>query len=209
MNEVTPDEKKFVVLVDDNPATLQSGMNVLSANFKVATAPSAVKLFEFLEANVPDIILLDIDMPEVDGYQIIKILKFKQTTKDIPVIFLTGKTEPNEELMGLSLGAVDYITKPFHPSLLLKRVEMHLLMEEQKKKLEKQSTELTSFNDNLQKLVHEKVQNVLALQDTLLNTMTELSKCRDDITEGQIDRVQQRVKSLLDVIKNCKAFTTN
>ncbi|MCL2720938.1 MAG: response regulator [Treponema sp.] len=209
MNEVTELEKKFIILVDDNPATLQSAMNVLSSNKRVATAPSAVKLFELLETNVPDIILLDIDMPEVDGYQIIKILKFKKTTKDIPVIFLTGKAEPNEELMGLSLGAVDYITKPFHPSLLVKRVDMHLLMEDQKRKLEKQSVELADFNDNLQKLVHEKVQNALSLQDVLLNAVTELSKSRDDLSEGNIDRAQQRIKSLLDLIKNSKAFSNN
>jgi len=118
--------KKLVIIVDDNPTTLQSGLNVLSAKYRVATAPSAVKLFELLESNAPDIILLDIDMPEVDGFQVIKVLKFRQDTKDIPVIFLTGKSEPDDEVMGLSLGAADYITKPFHPSLLLKRVEMHI-----------------------------------------------------------------------------------
>ena len=130
------EDKKLVVLVDDNPATLQSGKNVLSLSFRVATVPSAVKLFELLQTNKPSIIILDVDMPEVNGYEVIKVLKFRPDTKDIPVIFLTGKTEPDDEYMGLNLGAVDYITKPFNSMLLLKRTEMHLLAETQKKKLE-------------------------------------------------------------------------
>jgi len=119
-------EKKLVFLVDDNPATLQSGKNVLSMNFRVATAPSAVKLFELLETNKPAIILIDIDMPDINGFEVIKVLKINPDTKDIPVIFLSGKNDPESELMGLELGAVDYITKPFHPSVLVKRVEMRI-----------------------------------------------------------------------------------
>jgi len=119
-------EKKLVVMVDDSPVALQSVMNALSAYYRVATVPSAVKLFELLENNTPDIILLDIDMPEIDGYQLIQVLKFRPNTKDIPVIFLTGRTEQNAELKGLQLGAVDYIKKPFLPSDLLQRIEQNL-----------------------------------------------------------------------------------
>ena len=141
-------EKKLVILVDDNPATLQTGKNVLSADYRVATAPSAAKLFEILQTNIPSVIILDIDIPEVNGYEIIKVLKFRQDTKDIPVIFLTGKTDPDDEVLGLNLGAVDYITKPFQPTLLRKRIEMHLLVEVQRKKLEMMSIGLEEcYND--------------------------------------------------------------
>jgi len=141
-------EKKLVLLVDDNPATLQTGKNILSSDYRVATAPSAVKLFNILQTNIPSIIILDIDIPEVNGYEIIKVLKHRQDTKDIPVIFLTGKTDPDDEVFGLNLGAVDYITKPFQPTLLRKRIEMHLLVEAQRKKLEKQFIEMEEcFND--------------------------------------------------------------
>jgi len=142
-------EKKLVVLVDDNPATLQSEMNIMSVNYRVATSPSAVKLFEFLEENDPDIIILDIDMPEIDGFQVIQALKFRQDTKNIPVIFLTGKANPDDELKGLTLGAVDYITKPFQPTVLLKRIEMHLKMEEQRKQLDKQAEEIKLLKEEL------------------------------------------------------------
>jgi len=141
-------EKKLVLLVDDNPATLQTGKNVLSADYRVATAPSAVKLFEILQTNIPSIIILDIDIPEANGFEILKVLKCRPDTKDIPVIFLTGKTDPDDEIFGLNLGAVDYITKPFQPALLRKRIEMHLLVEAQRRKLEKLSIELEEcYND--------------------------------------------------------------
>ena len=146
-------EKELIILVDDNPSNLRIGKNVLSEKYAVATAPSAEKMFVLLENNTPSMILLDIDMPEMDGYEAIKILKAKPETKDIPVIFLTAKTESGDELAGLSLGAIDYITKPFQPPLLLKRIEVHLLVSSQRKTLEKQAAELRYFNDHLHKVL--------------------------------------------------------
>jgi DNA-binding response OmpR family regulator len=105
-------------------------------------------MFDILGKNSPALILLDIGM---NGYEAIKILKAKEETRNIPVIFLTGKTETNDELEGLSLGAIDYITKPFMPPLLLKRIEVHLLVESQRRTLEIQQRELKHYNDYLQK----------------------------------------------------------
>jgi len=188
-------EKELIILVDDNPTNLRTGINVLSEKYSVATAPSAEKLFGLLENSAPDLILLDIDMPEINGYEAIKILKAKEETKDIPVIFLTGKTESGDELKGLSLGAIDYITKPFQPPLLLKRIEVHLLVK-------KQTVELKNFNDNLQKMVEEKTQNVLELQDALLKTMAEMVEYRDDITGDHVERTQRGVQILLEEIES-------
>jgi putative two-component system response regulator len=194
-------EKPLIILVDDNPANLRIGKNVLSEKFAVATAPSAEKLFGLLENNKPAMILLDVDMPEMNGYEAIKVLKSKPKFHDIPVIFVTGRTESDDELAGLSLGAIDYITKPFQPSLLLKRIEAHLLVEAQKKKLEKQAAELQYFNDNLQKMVEEKTASVINMQNALLKTMAELVECRDDITGGHIERTQKGIKILLAEIQ--------
>jgi putative two-component system response regulator len=187
-------EKKLIILVDDNPANLRIGKNVLSGKYTVATAPSAEKMFSLLENNSPSIILLDIDMPEMNGYEAIKILKSKPEAKNIPVIFLTAKTESDDELEGLSLGAIDYIIKPFNPALLLKRIEVQLLVEAQRR-------ELQYFNENLQKMVEEKTQNILELQNALLKTMAELVECRDDITGGHIERTQRGIKILLKEIE--------
>jgi putative two-component system response regulator len=145
-------------------------------------------------------ILLDVDMPEIDGYEAIKILKSKPETKDIPVIFLTAHSESAVELTALSLGAVDFITKPIQPLLLLKRIELHLLVEEQRKTLELQAENLKFFNDNLQKLVEEKTSNVLQLQNALLRTMAELVEYRDDITGRHIERTQRILRILMDEI---------
>jgi putative two-component system response regulator len=192
-------EKELIMLVDDNPANLRIGKNVLSEKYRVATAPSAEKMFNLLENNIPEIILLDIDMPEMNGYEAIKILKSKPETKDIPVIFLTARTESGDEIEGLSLGAIDYIGKPFQPPLLLKRIEVHLLVESQRKSLK-------NFNDNLQLMVEEKTQSILDLQNALLKTMAELVECRDDITGGHIERTQRGVKILLEEIERSGVY---
>ena len=194
-------ERKLVLLVDDNPVNLKTGKNVLAEKYAIATAPSADKMFSLLEKNHPAMILLDVDMPEMNGYEAIKILKSNQKTKEIPVIFLTARAESDDELAGLSLGAIDYITKPFQPPLLLKRIEVHLLVEAQRKTLEVQAAELKNYNDNLQEMVKEKTQNVLDLQDALLKTIAELVECRDDITGGHIERTQRGIKILLDEIE--------
>jgi putative two-component system response regulator len=151
-------------------------------------------------------ILLDVDMPETNGYEAIKILKSDPKTKDIPVIFLTARTESGAELEGLSLGAIDYITKPFQPPLLLKRIEVHLLVEAQRITLEKQAAELKNFNDNLQKMVEDKTRSIIELQDALLKTMAEMVEYRDDITGGHIERTQRGIKILLEEIQRSGLF---
>jgi putative two-component system response regulator len=192
--------------VDDNPANLRIGKNVLSEKYRVATAPSAEKMFSLLENNSPAMILLDIDMPQMNGYEAIKILKSKPETKDIPVIFLNAKTESGDELEGLSLGAIDYITKPFQPPLLLKRIEVHLLVEAQRETLEKQAAELKNFNDNLQKMVEYKTESVIELQNALLKTMAELVECRDDITGGHIERTQRGIKIMFEELEKSGVY---
>jgi putative two-component system response regulator len=200
-------QKQLIILVDDNPSNLRIGKNVLAEKYVVATAPSAEKMFALLENNRTALILLDIDMPEMSGYEAIKILKSKPETQDIPVIFLTAKTEADNELEGLSLGAIDYITKPFQPPLLLKRLEVHLLVEAQKKTLEAQQQELKNFNANLQKMVEAKTETVVELQNAILKTMAELVECRDDVTGGHIERTQRGVSILLNAVKEDSPYS--
>jgi putative two-component system response regulator len=164
-------------------------------------------MFNILEDIKPALILLDIDMPEMNGYEAIKILKSKVETQNIPVIFLTAKTDTENELAGLDLGAIDYITKPFMPPLLLKRIEVHLLVEAQKKTLEVQQRELKNFNDNLQKMVDEKTKTVLELQDAILKTVADLVESRDDITGGHIERTRRGVGLLVEALKDHSVFS--
>ncbi|MDR0554176.1 MAG: response regulator [Treponema sp.] len=182
-------EKKRIILVDDNPTNLRAGKNVLAPLYSVATAPSAEKLFVLLENNLPDLILLDIDMPVMNGYDVIKLLKDKPETKNIPVIFLTGKTESDDEFEGLSVGAIDYITKPFQPQLLLKRIEVHLLVEAQRKTLERQTRELQYFNTNLRKAFST------YLSEDVVNELIA------DPTRLQLGGIQRRMTALFSDVR--------
>jgi putative two-component system response regulator len=118
-------DKKLIILVDDNTVNLRIGKNILTEQYTVATAPSAAKLFALLEHRRPALILLDVSMPEMSGYEALKILKRKSETRDIPVIFLTGMSGESDEAEGRALGAVDYITKPFDPAFLLECAASH------------------------------------------------------------------------------------
>jgi putative two-component system response regulator len=187
--------KKKVVLVDDNPVNLKLARNTLMEKYNVFTVPSAEKLFQFLEQNLPDLILLDVIMPELNGYEAITTLKNNPRTADIPVIFLTSKADTISELEGFSLGAVDYISKPFSPQLLLKRVEVHLQLESQK-------AELKNLNENLQQIVEEKTSEVLELQNAVLITMANLVEYRDDVTGGHVERTEKFLCCLVDEMRN-------
>jgi len=121
------DTRHKIVLVDDNIATLNQGKSLLQAFYKVYTIQSAATLFENLEHDIPDLILLDVEMPEMDGFETITKLKANIRYKNIPVIFLTSKSDEESERKGFSLGAVDYITKPFSGPLLQKRISNQIL----------------------------------------------------------------------------------
>jgi putative two-component system response regulator len=182
--------RKKILLVDDNPVNLKMARNTLMSLYDVFTVPSAEKLFVFLERTLPDMILLDVLMPDVDGYEAMRRLMRDDRTKHIPVIFLTSKTDMGSEMEGLSLGAVDYITKPFIPQLLLKRVETHMLMEAQKE-------ELKYMNSNLERIVDAKTSAVVELQNAILSTISELVECRDDVTGGHIERTARTMRMLV------------
>jgi signal transduction histidine kinase/CheY-like chemotaxis protein len=118
-------EKELVILTDNDPANLRLGKTILSTQYRVATSPSAEKLFNLLDNNNPVLILLDIDMPKMDGYEAIKILKSKPQTKEIPVIFLAEDLQDDEKARALwkNMGAAGYIKKPFDSSVFLKSIE--------------------------------------------------------------------------------------
>ena len=185
------EDRKKVILVDDNPINLKLARNTLMDKYDVFTVPSAEKLFQLLEKTLPDLILLDVMMPEMSGYEAIKILKNNEQTAEIPVIFLTAKSDTNSELEGFIHGAVDYVSKPFSPQLLLKRVDVHVLVESQKK-------ELQHINKNLQHLVEEKTEEIVELQNSILRTMSNLVEYRDDVTGGHIERTEKLFKLLLE-----------
>jgi phosphoserine phosphatase RsbU/P len=123
------DQKKIVLVVDDAPANIQIVKSILNDLYKIRVATSGAKALEL--ANVkppPDLILMDVMMPEMNGYEVCKQLKLGPETRDIPVIFLTGQTHVDEETTGFDVGAVDYIHKPFSPAVVKARVQTHLVL---------------------------------------------------------------------------------
>ncbi|MDR1021255.1 MAG: response regulator, partial [Synergistaceae bacterium] len=198
-----------VMVVDDNITNLKFAKAALTDVYDVYTAPSAAKMFsvfDSIENSLPALILLDINMPDINGLEAITILKKREDTKSIPVIFLTALGDPDSEVEGLGLGAVDYVTKPFEPHLLRKRVEIHLTMESQRQTLERQKLELRDFNENLLRMVEEKTGRVLELQGAILNTLADLVECRDDITGGHILRTQKWLEILLTALQDCGVY---
>ena len=183
-------DTKTVFIVDDDVTNLTVCVNALASTYNVFSFSSGRLLLKRLEKQIPDMILLDIDMPEMSGFEVLRHIREMEDATDVPVVFLTAKIDVDSELEGLTLGAIDYIFKPFSPLLLLKRIEVHLLIEQQKR-------ELTDFNNNLLEMVDEKTQTVVELQNAILSTMTKLVDCRDDATGGHIDRTQRYMKVLL------------
>ena len=119
--------KKLVLVVDDNPQNLKVLGSILRTNgLSPALAQDGMKALNYVKKRHPDLILLDIMMPNIDGFEVCKQLKQNAATKDIPVIFLTAKTEKEDVIQGLELGAVDYVTKPFNSNELMTRVNTHL-----------------------------------------------------------------------------------
>jgi len=113
---------KTIFIVDDNETNRIAAKTALDKTYTTYAMPSSERMFSLLEKIRPDLILLDIDMPDMDGFETIKILKSNPETKNIPVVFLTASTVSNDRLEGLCLGADDYISKPFQPTLLLQRI---------------------------------------------------------------------------------------
>jgi putative two-component system response regulator len=185
------DGRQIIFLVDDNMTNLTTGKAMLKEHYDIFSMSSGTRLFEVLEKITPDLILLDIEMPEMNGYEALKKLKAEKKTREIPVIFLTARNDPGSELEGLNLGAIDYISKPFSPPLLLKRIENHLLMQNQQMALK-------DYNDNLQQMVQKRTRQVVELQNSILNTVTEMVEFRDDVTGGHIERTQSYLKLLVD-----------
>jgi len=181
------------MLIDDDEVSLDLGREILEGKYTLYPIISGEQAFVVLKKILPDLILLDVDMPDMDGYEVIKRLKREDATKDIPVIFLTARIDPGDELDGLSLGAIDYITKPFAPPLLVQRIENHLLINSQRK-------ELIRFNQSLQNMVDEQTKEIKKLQNAIVNTVSELVEFRDEMSSGHIDRIQRYMQTMLEAI---------
>ncbi len=156
---LTSDKKFNILIVDDTPRNIQIAANILgSAGHQIAFAGDGKRALNYISNRKPDLILLDIMMPEMDGFEVCQIIKADPETADIPIIFLTAKTETENIVKGFQIGAVDYITKPFNSEELLSRVKTHL-------KISQLQQEVTARNEQLQKEIAEHKKTAAALKE--------------------------------------------
>jgi len=193
--------KKTVLLVDDSPDNLVLMNDLLKDLYKVKVANSGEKALRIATTGQPpDVVLLDVMMPEMDGYEVCRRLKANPATRNVPIIFLTAKSEVEDEKLGLDLGAVDYITKPISPPITLARVRNHLMLKEHADFLRDQ-------NEFLEQEVQERTREVVAIQDVTILAMASMAETRDPETGNHIRRTQFYVKALAERLKEHPRFS--
>ena len=193
-------EKATVLVVDDTPDNLSLMSGLLKDAYKVKVANNGEKALKIAQSDSPpDLILLDIMMPGLSGYDVIVELKSDARTRDIPVIFLTAMSELEDEKKGLEMGAIDYITKPVSPPIVLARVENHL-------KIKAAADFLRDKNEFLEIEVSKRTREVMAIQDVTILAMASLAETRDSDTGNHIRRTQFYVKALAEKLKTHPRF---
>jgi signal transduction histidine kinase len=168
MNDKNSD-RSIILIVDDNQTNLDVLFELLrNYGFKVLVAIDGESAIEQTEYIHPDLILLDIMMPGIDGLETCRRLKADPLTRDIPIIFMSALSETLDKVKGFQTGAVDYITKPFQHEEVLSRIETHLTIRSLQKKLEEKNAELAHLNHNLERLVEQKTKQIIDQEKTAI-----------------------------------------
>ena len=143
--QLKPQQQKLILIVDDTPTNIGVISGALRDSYKTKVATNGAKALAIAaEEEKPDLILLDVMMPELDGYEVCRRLKADPATSEIPVIFLTGQTRAEDETHGFDLGAVDYVHKPFSPAVVKARVRSHILLREARAQLAKRLLDINA-----------------------------------------------------------------
>ena len=184
---------KFIFVVDDNATNLTMAEEALAEQYRVIALPSAAKMFSALEKFKPDLILLDVQMPGMNGFEAMEKLKENDLYADVPVIFLTGLSDNISEAHGIELGAMDFIMKPFSKPVLLNRIRNHLHLDEiirdRTDRLRERTTQLVERTEQLERL-----------KNGIVFTWADLVESRDANTGGHINRTASYLKVLIDAM---------
>ncbi|MCW1242897.1 two-component system response regulator [Pseudomonas sp. SAICEU22] len=195
------DLQATILLVDDTPDNLLLMADLLKDRYRVKAANSGEKALRVLSGDaLPDLILLDVMMPGLSGHEVADQLKRDPRTRDVPIIFLTSLAAIEDEVHGLELGAVDYITKPINPALVLARVDTQL-------KIKAAADFLRDQNDYLEKEVERRTREVMAIQDVTIQAMASLAETRDNETGNHIRRTQHYVRVLAELLRDHPRFS--
>ena len=193
--------KSSILVVDDTPDNLMLMSELLKDYYKIKVANSGMKALKIAQSDTPpDLILLDVMMPDLDGYEVCKQLKTNPQTRHIPIIFLTAKSDVTDETKGLELGAIDYITKPINPAIVMARVKTHLDMKMMQDFLRNQ-------NHFLEAEIEKRTREVAAIQDVTIHAMASLAETRDNETGNHIRRTQNYVRILAQKLRYHPRFS--
>jgi len=184
----------MVLVVDDTEANVDILVEALGDDYDVSVAMDGESALELVAEQAPDIILLDIMMPGIDGYEVCTRLKAEPSTADIPVVFLTAMTEIDNKTRGFQLGAVDYVTKPFEIMEVKARIKTHL-------SLRLAQLELSNQNEILELKVQERTRELSLTQEATIEAMACLAECRDPETGGHIKRTKNFLMALAQKLK--------
>lgn len=193
-------ENPRILVVDDENFYIDVLVNLLQEDYRVSVAKNGeAALKRAFSTTPPDLILLDVIMPGIDGYEVCRQLKADKRTADIPVIFLTVKSEVDDEILGFEIGAVDYITKPMSPPIVRSRVKNHLMLTQARQILEDQKK-------YLEQQVIARTQEVCRTQDVAIYCMASLAETRDNETGNHIRRTQYYIRILSEFLREHPAF---
>ena len=181
-------DKATVLVVDDTPDNLTLISGLLKDKYRLKVANSGAKALGIARSGAPDLILLDVMMPEMSGYEVCTALKSDPATSEIPIIFLTAQIDMDEERRGIEMGAVDYITKPFSGPVVMARVATHL-------KIKAASDFLKDKNQFLEQEVLRRTSDMIGIQDTTILVMASLAEARDAEAGNHLRRTQAYVKA--------------
>lgn len=185
------DSKPTILCVDDTPANLYLLVELLKGAYRVKTATTGAQALQIVAVSLPDLILLDVMMPGMDGYEVCRRLKADATSRDIPILFLTAKTQAEDEALGLNLGAADYIHKPISPPILLARVNHHL-------KIKRYNDLLQDRNHWLEKEVSRRIGQLHRMQAATIHVITTVAEFRDEETGNHIRRTQEYMRLIVE-----------
>jgi diguanylate cyclase (GGDEF)-like protein len=187
--------KKTILIVDDSKLNIQILSDILKTRFyRIVLAKSGKEALEFAKSRKPDLILLDIMMPEINGFEVCRLLKKNSGTVNIPIIFISGLDKSKDIVRGFQVGAVDYIIKPFQKEVVLARVATHLKLSETQKELEKTNNELTKLLNEVQYLSFHDEMTGLYNRRYFENELDRLSASRQlpiTIFMADIDKLKE------------------
>ena len=183
------DPKPRLLIVDDTQSNLEVLLGILSDDYDVRVALDGEKALRLVGRIQPHLILLDVMMPQMDGYEVCRRIRAMEDMRDVPILFLTARNDDESETAGLSLGAVDYIIKPFNPEVIKFRIRNQLEFKQHRDLLKRQS-------DHLAILVEERTHQLRRTLQVMLTSLGSLAEYRDNETGGHIRRTQHLVQAL-------------